>query len=107
MTPNCSSPGRTTRRPAPPPSTRSGSPRRNTGEGSPRARRDATGDVEVSISVAASERGRGTGRLLLADGLQAGADFVGPGGSFVARIRPDNAASLALFRCAGFGGGGL
>jgi RimJ/RimL family protein N-acetyltransferase len=65
--------------------------------------RDSADDVEVSISVAAEERGRGTGRRLLAAGLAAGRDLFGPDGRFVARIRPENLVSLALFRSAGFG----
>lgn len=61
------------------------------------------GRVEVGISVAAEARGRGIGRDLLHAGLVAGrAD---PGlqvDVFVARIRPDNAASIALFTASGF-----
>lgn len=76
---------------------------------------DADGRAEVGISVAPAARGRGVGRGLLAAGLAAAlADTVAdaaradadaadlPIRTFVARIRPDNAASLALFRGAGF-----
>jgi RimJ/RimL family protein N-acetyltransferase len=59
--------------------------------------------VEVGISVAPDARGRGVGRALLKAGLAAGlADPDLQIEVFVARIRPDNAASLALFGGAGF-----
>ena len=64
---------------------------------------DDEGRVEVGIAVAAETRGRGIGRALLAAGLAAGlADPDLAVEVFVARIRPDNAASIALFMGAGF-----
>lgn len=71
---------------------------------------DEDGRAEVGISVAEAARGRGAGRELLQAGLTAAladeaasADDGGPPiRTFVARIRPDNAASLALFAGAGF-----
>lgn len=61
------------------------------------------GRYEVGISVAPDARGRGVGRTLLEVGLAAAvADQQLMVGSFVARIRADNAASLALFGGAGF-----
>ncbi len=69
-----------------------------------RLHRAGSGAVEVSISIAAAERGRGTGRRLLHAALTAGRALADPPESFVARIRPDNATSLALFRGAGFAG---
>ncbi len=66
---------------------------------------DEDGRAEVGISVAEAARGRGTGSALLGAGLDAaladGADGP-PIRTFVARIRPDNAASVALFAGAGF-----
>jgi len=62
------------------------------------------GRVEVAISVAAGARGRGIGQTLLAAGLDAGrADQDLAARAFIARIRPDNRASVALFSGAGFG----
>ncbi len=62
------------------------------------------GALEVSISIATAERGRGTGRRLLQAALAAGRAMADPPQRFVARVRPDNEASLALFRGAGFAG---
>lgn len=65
--------------------------------------RDDDGPVEISIAIAPLERGRGVGRQLLAAGIAAGrADSTLRAQGFRARVRPDNAASLALFRGAGF-----
>jgi RimJ/RimL family protein N-acetyltransferase len=64
---------------------------------------EADGRVEVGISVAPDSRGRGIGRALLEAGLAAGlADSDLDVAVFVARIRPENAASIALFAGAGF-----
>ncbi len=64
---------------------------------------DAAGRVEVGISVAADVRGQGFGRALLHVGLAAGVADPGLGARvFVARIRPGNRASVALFAGAGF-----
>lgn len=56
----------------------------------------ANGDREVTISVAASRRGKGWGRALLA------AAAALPGGTLVAQVRGDNLASLRLFEAAGY-----
>ena len=59
--------------------------------------------TELSISVAPEARGRGFGRHLLAAGLlAAGADPALAGTTLIARVRPQNRASLALFHGAGF-----
>jgi RimJ/RimL family protein N-acetyltransferase len=64
---------------------------------------EADGRVEVGISVAPDSRGRGVGRAMLEAGLSAGlADPDLDVAVFVARIRPENAASIALFGSAGF-----
>lgn len=64
---------------------------------------DPDGRVEIGIAVAPSERGRGIGHDLLRAGLTAGiADPALEAALFVARIRPENAASIALFTGAGF-----
>ena len=61
------------------------------------------GRVEVGISVPGEARGRGIGQELLRAGLEAGrADPDLRADVFVARIRPDNAASIALFTGSGF-----
>jgi RimJ/RimL family protein N-acetyltransferase len=61
------------------------------------------GRVEVGISVAPKARGRGVGRALLRAGLAAGAADAALGAAvFTARIRPANAASIALFSNLGF-----
>lgn len=71
--------------------------------GQVRLEADPDGRVEVGISVAHEARGRGIGRLLLDAGLEAGTtDPDLQAGAFVARIRPENAASIALFEGAGF-----
>jgi RimJ/RimL family protein N-acetyltransferase len=59
------------------------------------------GLLVVSVSVAAEERGRGRSRPLLEAGLAA-ARPAEPGRRFRAWIRPSNAASVRLFRGAGF-----
>jgi RimJ/RimL family protein N-acetyltransferase len=65
--------------------------------------RVSDGAVEVSISVGARARNRGLGRALLSAGLEAARRDGSLGvQTFVARIRPDNKASAALFRGAGF-----
>jgi UDP-2,4-diacetamido-2,4,6-trideoxy-beta-L-altropyranose hydrolase len=65
--------------------------------------RHRDGRVEIGIAVAAAVRGRGVGRRLLRLALDEarrdeGLDPV----AFIARIRPDNATSIALFTGAGF-----
>lgn len=71
--------------------------------GQVRLEADDAGRVEVGISVAPEARGRGIGRALLEAGLAAGiADTTLHVVVFVARVRPDNAASVATFRGAGF-----
>jgi RimJ/RimL family protein N-acetyltransferase len=63
----------------------------------------AGGRVEVGIAVAPEVRGRGIGRALLQAGLDtAGEDRDLAARTFVARVRPDNGASIALFEGAGF-----
>lgn len=56
---------------------------------------------EVSISLAPEARGRGLSRPLLLAGMAAADRDLGVK-TFIAAIRPGNAASLALFRAAGF-----
>jgi RimJ/RimL family protein N-acetyltransferase len=64
---------------------------------------DDGGRVEIGISVAPEIRGRGIGRAMLAAAVEAGrADDALAATAFVARIRPGNAASVALFEGAGF-----
>jgi RimJ/RimL family protein N-acetyltransferase len=71
--------------------------------GQVRLTRDPDGTVEVGIGVAADVRGRGVGRELLDAALDAGRrDTSLAARRFVARIRPDNTASIALFTGAGF-----
>jgi UDP-2,4-diacetamido-2,4,6-trideoxy-beta-L-altropyranose hydrolase len=59
------------------------------------------GMAAVSITVAPAARGQGVGRGLLAAGLAAARTELAPR-AFRARVRSDNATSLALFRSAGF-----
>ena len=71
--------------------------------GQVRLERQEDGLVEISISVAPDARGRGLGGELLSLGIAAGR--VAPafeGAGYVAYVRPANAASVALFRAAGF-----
>jgi RimJ/RimL family protein N-acetyltransferase len=65
--------------------------------------RHGDGRVEIGIAVAPEARGRGIGHDLLRAALEEARrdDALRPTG-FVARIRPDNAASIALFTGAGF-----
>lgn len=71
--------------------------------GQVRLDRDPDGLVEIGISVAPEARGRGIGRSLLEGALDAARhDTELAPTAFVARIRPDNAASIALFSGAGF-----
>lgn len=59
--------------------------------------------TEISISIAPDARGRGHGRRLLAAGVAAArADPSIAGAPLIARVRPDNRASRALFGAAGF-----
>jgi RimJ/RimL family protein N-acetyltransferase len=68
-----------------------------------RLERDGAGVAEVGISIAPEARGRRLARPLLDAGLAAGrADPSFAPVWFLARVRPENAASLALFRGAGF-----
>lgn len=63
------------------------------------------GEGIVSIAVAPEVRGRGIGSWLLAAGVAAARSELGIG-RLVAFIRPENAASVALFRGAGFASAG-
>lgn len=65
--------------------------------------RSADGRVEIGIAVAPEARGQGVGHELLRLAIDEARREVGlrPSG-FLARIRPDNAASIALFTGAGF-----
>jgi ribosomal protein S18 acetylase RimI-like enzyme len=57
----------------------------------------------VGISIAPDARGRGLAGRLLEVGLAAArGDAAFGAAGFLARVRPDNAASVALFRGAGF-----
>jgi len=62
---------------------------------------DESGRGEVGISIAPDARGRRLARPLLAAGIAAAVAELGVTG-FVALVRPDNAASIRLFRGAGF-----
>jgi RimJ/RimL family protein N-acetyltransferase len=69
---------------------------------------DPDGVAEVGISVAPAARGTGLGGRLLQTALtEAGRNL--SISAFVARVRPSNARSLALFAAAGFvdAGGGI
>jgi RimJ/RimL family protein N-acetyltransferase len=71
--------------------------------GQVRLDREHDGRVEVGISVAPEARGRGVGRRLLHSALDEARRDKGLGATgFTARIRPDNATSIALFTGAGF-----
>ena len=68
-----------------------------------RFERDQDGLVEVGVSVAPDRRGHGHGRALVEAGIAAvGGTTADPVRGFLARIRPDNAASIALFETVGF-----
>jgi RimJ/RimL family protein N-acetyltransferase len=71
--------------------------------GQVRLEREADGDVEVSIAIAPEARGEGLARPLLRAAMAAAqrSPALG-GGRYVARVRPENAASIALFERAGF-----
>ncbi len=58
---------------------------------------------EISVSVAAEQRGRGLGAPLIEAGCRALVAARGAGLSVLARIRADNPASLRSFAKAGFG----
>jgi len=59
--------------------------------------------AEVGISVAPEARGRGVARRLLAAAVEAArGDPTFAPVALLARVRPENGASLALFRGAGF-----
>jgi RimJ/RimL family protein N-acetyltransferase len=61
------------------------------------------GHVEIGISVAPGARGRGIGQRLLSAALDAGREDPRLHVErYVARIRPENAASIALFTGLGF-----
>ena len=71
--------------------------------GQVRMDRDAEGRVEIGISVAPEARGRGIGKALLDAALQAASrDEDLAARAFIARIRPENPISQALFEGAGF-----
>lgn len=62
---------------------------------------DTKGDVvEVSINMNPKCRGRGYGKRLLASSIQAFQKFYK--GEFLAKIKPENFASLKIFKSAGF-----
>ncbi len=68
-----------------------------------RLERGDRGRVEVGISVAPEARRRGVGQEMLRITIDAGrADEGLAARTFVGRIRPGNAASIALFEDAGF-----
>lgn len=66
---------------------------------------DRTGAAtwEITVAVAAEQRGRGLGAPLIAAGCRALVAQRGRELSVLARIRPDNSASLRTFARAGFG----
>jgi RimJ/RimL family protein N-acetyltransferase len=71
--------------------------------GQVRFERQPGGLVEISISIAPEARGRGLGRHLLAAGLAAAQAAPAIGGRlYVARVRAENAPSIALFEATGF-----
>jgi RimJ/RimL family protein N-acetyltransferase len=57
--------------------------------------------VHVSITVAPGARGQGLGRQLLGLGIDQ-INSAYPAGTYRARIKPENAASLTIFRACGF-----
>ena len=63
---------------------------------------DDQGIADIGISLAPAARGGGTGRRLLARAISE-ANRTLPVAGFMARIRPENARSLALFSAVGFG----
>jgi RimJ/RimL family protein N-acetyltransferase len=74
--------------------------------GTLRIDRHAGDEIELSITVAPEQRGRGYSHDLIACGIRAAA-----GNRIVARVKPDNVRSLRAFRALGFdrvdGGGDL
>lgn len=71
--------------------------------GQVRFERDTDDEIEISISVAPEARGRGLGRQLLLAGMTAAQQAPELGGtSYVARVRPENRASIDLFEGCGF-----
>jgi RimJ/RimL family protein N-acetyltransferase len=69
--------------------------------GQVRAQRGPEGRVELGISVARTARGRRLSAPLLLAGMAAAGRELGAT-AFIALVRPDNEASLRLFRGAGF-----
>jgi spore coat polysaccharide biosynthesis predicted glycosyltransferase SpsG/RimJ/RimL family protein N-acetyltransferase len=70
--------------------------------GTVRFDREATGDREVSITLAPEQRGRGRAATVLACGEELMAAGPAAGGRVTARVKVDNAASGALFARAGY-----
>lgn len=71
--------------------------------GQVRLDREPGGRVEVGVSVSPEARGQGVGRRLLRAALDEARGDASLGATgFMARIRPENAASIALFSGAGF-----
>jgi RimJ/RimL family protein N-acetyltransferase len=65
--------------------------------GTLRIDRRQSGEMELSITVAPEQRGRGYSHDLIACGIRAAGDI-----RIVARVKPDNVRSLRAFRALGF-----
>jgi len=69
--------------------------------GTTSAVRDASGAVEISVTVAPAARGRGLGAAMVAAAVE-GSRQVWPEAVIRAEIKPDNRASRAIFEACGF-----